>query len=201
MSESTLDDLRSDDNSMSEIVRKARDFAKQAHAAIDQRRKYTGEPYIVHPAAVAKLVGGVTDDVAMVAAAWLHDVVEDTDVTLADIEEHFGPDIATLVADLTDVSKKEDGNRKIRKAIDREHTSNASPRAKTVKLADLIDNSRTITEFDPRFAKVYMREKRALLEVLKEGDATLFAIATEIIDDYYAGEHVREQREKESLGT
>ncbi len=171
---------------MSDNITKARDFARQAHEAAGQLRKYTHEPYIVHPAAVAKLVASVTDDEAMICAAWLHDVVEDTHVSLQQITAEFGDDIAQLVSELTDVSRPKDGNRAARKQLDREHTRSASARAKTVKLADLIDNSRSITQHDPRFAKVYMAEKRELLNVLREGDSTLYALAEKIATDYYA---------------
>jgi (p)ppGpp synthase/HD superfamily hydrolase len=170
---------------MSELINKARTYAKEAHETIGQVRKYTGDPYIVHPAAVAKLVSTVTDDVEMICAAWLHDVVEDTNKTIEDIEREFGEGIAELVENLTDISKPENGNRNTRKAIDLEHTRQASPRAKTVKLADLIDNSKTITQHDPKFAKVYMAEKRKLLEVLKEGDSGLYEIARSIVESYY----------------
>jgi guanosine-3',5'-bis(diphosphate) 3'-pyrophosphohydrolase len=117
----------------------------------------------------------------MIAAAYLHDVVEDTPVTLEAIELEFGAEVARLVEELTDVSRPEDGNRKTRKAIDREHSAAASPEGQTIKLADLIDNSETITKHDPDFAKVYMREKRALLEVMSDGDRDLQARAWAIL--------------------
>lgn len=166
------------------MIKKARQFATAAHQSIDQRRKYTGDDYIVHPAAVAKLVSGVTDDVEMICAAWLHDVVEDTPVSMAEIRAEFGERVANLVADLTDVSKLEDGNRKVRKAIDREHTRQASPEAKTIKLADLIDNAKSIVEYGGEFASVFIEEKELLLEVLGEGDPTLFTIACNLVRDY-----------------
>lgn len=168
-------------------IDRARAFAAQAHEAVGQRRKYTGEPYIVHPAAVAKLVASVTDDEDMICAAWLHDVVEDTEVTLAELEATFGAQIAALVSDLTDVSTPQDGNRAARKRLDREHMTRASAKAKTVKLADLIDNLGSIARHDPGFAEIYMGEKRALLEVLQEGDRTLHGMATRIIEGYYTG--------------
>jgi (p)ppGpp synthase/HD superfamily hydrolase len=171
----------------SSLIEKAKVFATQAHASIDQKRKYTGEPYIVHPESVAGIVAEVTDDAAMIAAAWLHDVVEDTPVTIETIQAEFGEDVAGLVADLTDVSQPEDGNRKVRKAIDREHTANASARAKTVKLADLIDNTSSITAHDEHFAKVYMSEKRLLLNVLRDGDKTLHKRAQKLLKAYYKG--------------
>lgn len=75
------------------------------------------------------------------------------------------------------MSTSHDGLRKHRKAKDREHTAKASPQAKTIKLADLIDNTRSIVERDPEFAKVYLAEKALLLEVLRDGDATLWKMA------------------------
>ncbi|MBO6542280.1 MAG: HD domain-containing protein [Alphaproteobacteria bacterium] len=156
---------------------KAEAFATTAHASIGQRRKYTGDPYIVHPRNVASLVASVGGSPEMIAAAWLHDVVEDTPVTQDQIKEAFGPSVADLVYWLTDISKPEDGNRKARKALDREHIASAPPEAKTIKLADLIDNSASICAHDPGFARVYLQEKALLLDVLKEGNSTLWAQA------------------------
>ncbi len=167
------------------MIEKARRFASKAHAAIDQRRRYTHEPYIVHPAAVAQLVAGVTDDEATICAAWLHDVVEDTPVTLDEIALEFGTDVAGLVFELTDVSTATDSDRQSRKQRDLQHVAAASPRAKTIKLADMIDNTRSIVQRDPTFASTYMAEKRRLLQVLREGDRKLYSIAREIIEAYF----------------
>ena len=159
-------------------------YAKEAHG--DQKRKYTDEPYIVHPVAVARLVASVTEDCEMISAALLHDVIEDTPKTFDDIRDSgFGYSIATLVDELTDASKPSDGNRECRKQIDREHTAKASANAKTIKLADLIDNTSSIVECDPNFAKTYMREKQLLLGVLQEGNPKLLEMATIQVDDYY----------------
>ena len=160
-----------------DLVERAREYAINAHKRIDHRRKYTKQPYSAHLAAVAKHVGSVTDEAELIAAAWLHDVVEDTSATLYDIELEFGKTIAGLVEDLTDVSKPSDGNRTARKAIDRQHLSQASPGAKTVKLADLIDNCQDICKNDKRFARVYLEEMDPLLSVLQEGDVTLYELA------------------------
>ena len=160
-----------------DLVERAREYAINAHKRIDHRRKYTQHPYSVHLGAVAKLVSSVTDDPEMIAAAWLHDVVEDTSATLYDIELEFGKSVAALVEDLTDVSKPSDGNRTTRKAIDRQHLAQASPKAKTVKLADLIDNCQDICKNDKRFARVFLEEMDPLLNVLQEGDAALYELA------------------------
>lgn len=165
-------------------VNKALQFASVAHKG--QVRKYSGEPYINHPIAVAKIVESVPHDKNMIAAALLHDVVEDCEVSLEQIEQQFGADIASLVENLTDVSKPEDGNRKIRKAIDREHSGNASPRAASIKLADMIHNSEDIIKNDPNFAKVYIAEKKLLLQVLSHGDYKLHRIASNIVNNFEA---------------
>jgi hypothetical protein len=166
---------------MNDLIASARTFATEAHQRIDQRRKYTNQPYQEHLKAVAALVAGVSEDPETIAAAWLHDTVEDTPATFGDLERAFGPAVRNLVAELTDVSKPSDGNRAVRKAIDRAHTARASPRAKTVKLADLIDNCRDICDHDARFARVYLTEAAALLEVLDEGDARLYRRAQEAV--------------------
>jgi len=157
----------------------ARQFAISAH--FGQKRKYTGEAYIAHPAAVVELVRSVPHDWEMLCAAWLHDTVEDCGVEYQSIEGMFGGDVAELVEMLTDVSRPTDGNRAARKAVDRAHTAKASPRAKTIKLGDLIDNSRSIIASDSDFARMYLNEKRMLLEVLSDGDPTLHAIASKIV--------------------
>lgn len=164
---------------MTTLAERARAFAIKAHGT--QVRKYTGELYWHHPAAVVELVRSVPHDESMLAAAWLHDVVEDTPCTSLEIHNEFGLHVACLVEQLTDVSKPTDGNRAKRKAMDCLHTSHASPKAKTVKLADLIDNSRSIIAHDPDFARVYLKEKALLLQFLQEGDPTLHRIAYEIV--------------------
>jgi (p)ppGpp synthase/HD superfamily hydrolase len=165
-----------------DIVQKAQVYAMAAHASVKQLRKYTNEPYIVHPMEVASIVAtvpGATKD--MLAAAILHDVIEDTGCTFTDIHMAFGIDIAGMVSWLTDVSKPEDGNRAARKAIDLAHTAQAPAYVKTIKLADIISNCKSIMEYDPNFAKIYLEEKRAQLAVLTEGDPELLARAREIV--------------------
>lgn len=164
-----------------DLENRAKAFATERHGRIDQRRKYTNEPYITHPEAVANLVRSVPHTEEMLAAAWLHDTVEDAGATLDEIEREFGIVVACFVEQLTDVSKPTDGNRAARKAIDRAHSAKASPEAQTIKLADLIDNSASILQRDPEFARVYIEEKRLLLQVLTLGDRALWDQANEIV--------------------
>jgi (p)ppGpp synthase/HD superfamily hydrolase len=165
-----------------DMVEKARVFATAAHTAVGQVRKYTGEPYIVHPFEVAMTVKQIGGTPEMVAAAFLHDTVEDTGVTMETIEREFGPEVAEIVFFLTDVSRPEHGNRAARKAIDRAHIAKADARAQTIKLADLISNCSSIVKYDPEFAKVYLEEKRLLLEVLTKGDKILLDRARKIVN-------------------
>jgi len=140
-----------------------------AHTAHDgQKRKYTGEDYIVHPMAVSKLVKEHGGSKVQQAAALLHDVVEDTQYTLADIHANFGHEVATLVQWLTDTSRPEDGNRATRKEIDRKRLEMAPAEAQFIKLADMLDNSETIFEFDPSFATVFKREMVQLVDSMSK---------------------------------
>lgn len=166
---------------MTDLVHRAQAFATGAHAAIGQVRKYTGSPYIVHPANVVELVQSVQHDGPMLAAAWLHDVVEDTSVSIDLIADQFGQYVAMLVGWLTDVSKPADGNRATRKAMDLAHIAQAPADAQTIKLADLIDNAETIIALDPKFAKVFVPEMRQLLTVLHKGDASLMDRAIKVV--------------------
>lgn len=171
---------------MDDLISRARDFAFKAHNAIDHRRKYTDEPYTTHLERVAQLVASVVDDPAMIAAAYLHDTVEDTETTIDDIRAAFNEEVAYLVSFLSDVSRPEDGNRALRKMLDREHIANGDARVHTIKLADLIDNADSIQAHDARFAKVYMAEKRLLLEVLEDGHPVLLEQARTIVNTWSA---------------
>lgn len=164
------------------LEEQARRFATEAHASAGQRRKYTDEPYIVHPAAVVELVRSVSHDEALLAAAWLHDTVEDTSTTQSDIEAHFGARVASLVEMLTDSAPATAKNRAARKLAHFRHTASASPEAQTIKLADIIDNTRAIVRFDPDFARVYLVEKQIQIALLKQGDAQLWQQASTIIE-------------------
>jgi len=168
---------------MTTLPDRALTFAAKAHEG--QRRKYTGEFYLTHVMEVCEIVrqhGGTEE---MQAAALLHDTMEDTSVIYLEIKEAFGRDVADMVSALTD---DEEGNRATRKRLSRERLSAASAEVQTIKLADLISNSRSIIERDPEFAKVYLREKVALLLVLTKGDARLWNTAAAFIPSEYMNE-------------
>ena len=164
-------------------IEKAKLFAKKAHDSIDQKRKYTGEPYIVHPIKVMEIVRTVQHTEEMLCAALLHDVLEDTPVTESELHKEFGSKISDLVLWLTDVSKPENGNRALRKAIDRQHSAMAPAEAQTIKIADLIDNTNSILQHDKNFAKVYILEKELLLGLLNKGDKNLWKIAKKQVEE------------------
>lgn len=168
---------------MNSLEEQARRYATKAHAEAGQRRKYTDEPYIVHPAAVVELVRSVTDNEAMLAAAWLHDTVEDTSSTLQDIANYFGKEVAELVEMLTDSKSLKAKSRAVRKVAHFRHTAQASADAQTIKLADIIDNTHSITHFDPHFARIYLVEKRVQIMLLKAGHPDLWHQASTIIEE------------------
>jgi|14BtaG_2_1085337.scaffolds.fasta_scaffold00160_3 (p)ppGpp synthase/HD superfamily hydrolase len=158
-------------------------FAAIAHQG--QTRKYTGEPYIVHPIAVANKVAEIGGSMEMQAAALLHDVLEDTDVSVDELGQFLfctvavkdsAEDILDMVIDLTDEFEKvkyPDLNRKTRKAMEADRLSKVSADAQTVKYCDLFDNTLSITEHDPKFSKVYLKEKAVLLEAMTDGNVEI----------------------------
>jgi len=126
---------------------RAMHFAAVKHR--EQRRKgEAADPYINHPVAVAHVLsteGGISDVVTLCAAA-LHDTVEDTDATVADLQQLFGEDIAAVVAEVTDDRSL---SRAERKAAQVAHAPHLSDRARLVKLADKICNLRDMLSGPP----------------------------------------------------
>ena len=128
------------------LIFKALEFASVKHR--DQRRKDAdASPYINHPIALANVLTreGVLEDVVL-AAAILHDTLEDTQTTPAELREHFGDRIAGIVAEVTDdknLLKAE------RKRLQIEHAAAISREAKLVKLADKICNVRDVADHPP----------------------------------------------------
>ena len=147
-------------------------FACEVHK--DQRRKYTNNPYSDHLAEVAGIVGTVDAEPVTLATAWLHDCVEDCGISLFEIECRFGGAVAIGVSGLSDV---ETGNRAERKAASRLRLSMCSGWIQTIKCADLISNTSSILQHDPKFAAVYLEEKRLLLDVFTKTDSRLLALA------------------------
>lgn len=148
-------------------------FATAAHAG--QKRKYTDQDYITHPIEVARIVKEQGGDDNMIYAALLHDVLEDTPVTHAELRTilhnilsiQSAEDVLSLVVELTDVYTKEDFpdmNRKLRKEFEALRLAYVSGRVKAIKRADIEHNSESIMEHDPKFAKVFLEEKKNLLE-------------------------------------
>lgn len=163
----------------SSLIFAASMFAAGAHGAVKQVRKYTGEPYVVHPREVAEIVAGVGGTDIMIAAAHLHDVLEDTGVTFQMLENYFGLDVVSYVNQLTDKFTPERFpglNRAARKRAEAIRYRCVSDEVKTIKLADGICNTRSITRYDPKFMETYGPEKRFLLEQLRGGNEGLWNI-------------------------
>lgn len=163
---------------VAELAVRAERFAIRAHG--EQKRKYTGEPYYYHLRAVSDIVRVREGTPEMIAAAWLHDVLEDTDTSHRELLAAFGEKVTRMVFDLTDFAGE--GNRAFRKEMDRNRLAASSSEAKTIKLADLIDNTRNIVPYDKNFARVYLAEKELLLPCLKGGDAVLWELAQETLE-------------------
>jgi (p)ppGpp synthase/HD superfamily hydrolase len=152
-------------NAVSPLERDAKEFATLAHAAAGNTRKFVGGPYIAHPAEVVSILRRYTDDPATLAAGWLHDVKDDAGITHDELCCRFGVEVAEIVealsADVTMVKLP----RRERVAIAIAKLSVATAKAHNVRAADIISNSRSIAQRDPRFARTYLPEKAGTLLV------------------------------------
>ena len=160
-------------------------FAVQAHAGTERRGK--GFPYIIHPMEAMEIVATMTTDQELLAAAALHDTVEDTEVTIEDLKAEFGDRIANLVAQESEerpegVSDEESWHDRKRAAIDR--LAKASRDAKIIALGDKLSNIRAIARdyaemgdalwerFHSKDPKDHEWHYRGLADALRELDET-----------------------------
>jgi (p)ppGpp synthase/HD superfamily hydrolase len=176
---------------MPDLISQVKEFARQSHG--DQQRKFANEPYINHPIRVMETCKEYTKNEAILIAALLHDVLEDTEVTRGHLKDFLlpiaGQAITTnaikLVEELTDVYTKKafpQWNRRKRKSMESARLKLTSPDSQTVKYADIIDNSLELSGAEPDFKKLFLHECRALLKVLTRGDQKLYKTAVETIE-------------------
>lgn len=169
------------------------DFVRKAHYG--QIRKYTNEPYHNHVFRVAEMVMEYTCDVHMYIAALMHDVLEDTEYKMKDIidilkqsgfEDCDMDYVCHMIYDLTDVYTSQDYpniNRKNRKKLESSRLSKILPSSQTIKYCDLIDNTSSIVKYDKNFAKIYLKEKKHILEYMDKGDSTLYYLVNVLLND------------------
>lgn len=164
------------------VLEKIIEFADQAHG--EQMRKYSDERYIVHPVRVMKICREYTQDLPVLAAAILHDVLEDTSTGEAEILEFLSNHLSKsdaqktlqLVIELTDVYTKENYphlNRNQRKALETERLGKTTAHAQTIKYADIMDNTIEIMAKDRGFAPRFLKECEAILNVATKGNPEL----------------------------
>ncbi|MEX2231382.1 MAG: HD domain-containing protein [Cyclobacteriaceae bacterium] len=177
--------------SKTQILEYVKTFADRAHG--EQVRKYTGERYIGHPVRVMELVREFNDEVSILSAALLHDVLEDTRVTPQEMEEALlqvmdskqAEKTIQLVVELTDIFVKNNYprlNRRTRKEKEAQRLSAVGPDAQSIKYADIIDNVTDIVKQDSDFAKVFVRETKKMLQVMEAGYPPLRAKAVALVD-------------------
>lgn len=152
------------------LILLARDLATTAHE--HQVRKFTKEPYIVHPERVVSILSRYNRNEDLIIAAWLHDVVEDCGVWPDTIKGMFGPVVADIVVELTNVYTKKNHprmKREERKLRECERIANISWSAKLIKLCDRYDNILDFERNDPDWgiSHFYVRETKQLLQALE----------------------------------
>jgi (p)ppGpp synthase/HD superfamily hydrolase len=177
---------------MNTILEKVKRFAALTHG--EQKRKYSGEPYIQHPIRVMETCKMYTHDHCVLASALLHDVLEDTTVTEEVMHDFLSgimnPEDATkilkLVVELTDIYTQKNYpllNRRARKAKEADRLACVSAEAQTIKYADIIDNAASIFVHDPGFATVFIGEGKWLLNKMEKGNAELRNQALLMVDE------------------
>ncbi len=180
-----------------EIITKAFNFANQAHKGIKRR---SGEPYIMHPLAVAKIVcNEIGLGSTSICAALLHDVVEDTDYTVEDIENIFGPKIAQIVDGLTKISGGIFGDRASAQAENFKKlllTMSNDVRVILIKIADRLHNMRTLGSMLPNKQYKIAGETLYIYAPLANR-LGLYKIKTELENLSFKYEHPEEYREIE----
>jgi GTP pyrophosphokinase len=178
-----------------EIITKAFNFANQAHKGIKRR---SGEPYIMHPIAVAKIVcNEIGLGSTSICAALLHDVVEDTDYTVEDIENIFGHKIATIVDGLTKISGGIFGDRASAQAENFKKlllTMSDDIRVILIKIADRLHNMRTLGSMLPNKQYKIAGETLYIYAPLANR-LGLYRIKTELEDLSFKYEHPEEYAE------
>lgn len=155
---------------MEDITKRADEWAQIAHDG--QARKGSGEPYVEHSRRVAAMVRSLGVPEHVVAAALLHDVLEDTDLTYRDLDAEFGLAVAELVLELTDVytpNRRPSWNREMRKKAEAERYRSLSAHAKLIKICDVLDNAKDARENLGEEAEGYLAEKRRVVQVLLGG--------------------------------
>jgi hypothetical protein len=160
---------------MSELIKAAKLFANSRHQRITVQRNPALQSPEVHLKSVAQIVSSVSEDEQVIATAWLHDIVEDTGITVDDVERQFGVQVAELVRELTVVSHPARRHRATSFALSKLHFAKVSDAAKTVKLADLIDTCRDLYKNDWAMFRTYAEEANELALVLKGGNTQLLA--------------------------
>ena len=180
-----------------EIITKAFNFANQAHKGIKRR---SGEPYIMHPIAVAKIVcNEIGLGSTSICAALLHDVVEDTDYTVEDIENIFGPKIAQIVDGLTKISGGIFGDRASAQAENFKKlllTMSDDIRVILIKIADRLHNMRTLGSMLPNKQFKIAGETLYIYAPLANR-LGLYKIKTELENLSFKYEHPEEYQEIE----
>lgn len=174
------------------LIKAITDFAAIAHAG--QVRKYAEEPYIKHPIRVMQQVRLHVNNLPVAAAALLHDVLEDTDVSKEELGAFLNKTLPVseaqhtllLVEQLTDVYTKDKFphlNRRQRKNKEHERLAGIHPDAQTIKYADIIDNSRDKAIPENDFAEKLMNEYKHLLRKIPNGHPALYQLALNAVND------------------
>jgi (p)ppGpp synthase/HD superfamily hydrolase len=175
------------------VLYQVQEYARRSHG--QQRRKFADELYIEHPIRVMEICSKVTREIPVLAAALLHDVLEDTPVTQDQMRDYLlsvmpaatAQRTLSLVIELTDVYTHQaypKWNRRVRKDKEFARMAATSADAQTIKYADIIDNAKDIIGSGNDFSQKFLYECRTNLRTMNKGDAGLYEQAVQLVNEY-----------------
>lgn len=162
-------------------------FAAEAHSG--QFRKYTGEPYVLHPLEVAEILRRHDRPINEIIGGILHDVVEDTNRTLKQVKFHFGAEVGDLVNGVTNVATDKKVPRVERFWQNVAHLSEQTEGSHNIKCADIISNMKNFPNADEHSLVNYSAEKMIVLDHLYLADSNLIMEAQQVITNNLFGYH------------
>lgn len=183
---------------MEETLRRIQQYSADAHAT--RQRKFTNDFKSMHPLRVMEICQLYTDKPSVLAAALLHDILEETTVTTVELAvflaEVMDPVIAEktqgLIEELTDIYTRNDYpllNRRTRKEMELQRIAAISTDAQTIKYADIIDNARSLASAGTEFTSLFLEENQALLQHIPKGNPYLYLQAINIVRNIFQQAH------------
>lgn len=166
----------------SPLIARAADFASERHSGV--YRKFSKRPYFVHCEAVARIVGAFYDDSEVIAAAFLHDAIEDEVTTARELRNLFGARVTLFVSEVSKPVFPEGTSDRIKQEVFNQGLREASSQSASIKVADILHNTSSperMLSHDPIFARRYIPQKEQQLSGLRHANTRLYSLGVAVV--------------------